>query len=481
VIFQRFFDETLAQTSYLIGCGATGEALVVDPNRLVDQYVAAAEAEGVRIAGVTETHIHADYLSGTRELAARTGARIYLSGCGTPDWQYGFASDPAVTLLRDGDAIRVGNITVRAEHTPGHTPEHLTFLVTDGAVASEPMGACTGDFLFVGDVGRPDLLEKAAHVAGASEGAARELWRSLEAFKRYPDHLQVWPGHGAGSACGKGLSAVPQSTLGYERRYNWAFGAADEAQFVGQVLAGQPEPPRYFGIMKRLNKEGPALLGRLPVPERLAESRLRSLLAGPAVVVDTRPAPAYAAGHIPGALSLPLNKNFTTWAGSLLPYDRDLYLLMADSSAESVGRAVQNLVLIGLDRVAGYLGPEAIDLWSAEGGRLESVTQMGPREVSASGEGPVVVDVRAASEWEAGHIEGARHIPLPDLEARITELPKDREIVLHCQGGGRSAIAASLLKANGFSRVANMAGGFGAWVAAGLPVERTTAGDGDGD
>lgn len=481
MIFRRFYDDTLAQASYLIGCGATGEALVVDPNRLVDQYVAAAEAEGVRITGVTETHIHADFLSGTRELAARTGARMYLSACGTADWQYAFGNDPAVTPLRDGDEVRVGNIRVQAVHTPGHTPEHLIFLVTDGAVASEPMGACTGDFVFVGDVGRPDLLEKAAHVAGASEGAARELWRSLEAFKQMPDHLQIWPGHGAGSACGKGLSAVPQSTLGYERRYSWAFGAADEAEFVRMVLAGQPEPPRYFGVMKRLNREGPALLGQLPGPERVAESRLRDLLAGGAVVVDTRPASAFAAGHVPGTLSIPLNKSFTTWAGSLLPYDRELYLLMSDSREASVAAAVRNLVLIGLDRVAGYLGPEALDLWAAEGRALEILPQVSPAELAARRGSTVVIDVRAASEWEDGHLQSALHIPLPELEARIAEVPVDRDVVLHCQGGGRSAIAASLLQARGHTRVANLMGGFGAWVASGLPVERNTAEGDDGD
>lgn len=474
MIFRRFYDDTLAQASYLIGCAATGEALVVDPNRLVDQYVAAAEADGVRITAVSETHIHADYLSGTRELAARTGARMYLSACGPPEWQYAFATDPAVTLLRDGDLVRIGNIVVKAVHTPGHTPEHVIFLVTDGAVASEPMGACTGDFVFVGDVGRPDLLEKAAHVVGASEGAARELWRSLEAFRRLPDHLQIWPGHGAGSACGKGLSAVPQSTLGYERRYNWAFGAADEAEFVRMVLAGQPEPPRYFGIMKQLNREGPALLGRLPTPERVAESRLAALLSEGAVVVDTRLAYAYAAGHVPGTLSIPLNKSFTTWAGSLLPYDRDLYLVMADAGDASVAAAIRNLVLIGLDRVAGYFGPEAIDLWAAEGMPLETLAEVPPAKLAAQGgDGPLVVDVRAASEWDAGHLPGALHIPLPDLLARMAEVPQDRDVVLHCQGGGRSAIATSLLQANGYTRVANMTGGFGAWVAAGLPVERS--------
>lgn len=472
MIFKRFFDETLAQASYLIGCARSGQAVVVDPNRLVDQYVAAAEADGVRVTAVTETHIHADYLSGTRELAARTGARMYLSACGTPEWQYTFVSDPMVTVLHDGDAIAIGNITLHAVHTPGHTPEHLLFLVTDGAVATEPMGACTGDFVFVGDVGRPDLLEKAAKIAGTSDGAARDLWRSLEAFKRFPDHLQIWPGHGAGSACGKGLSAVPQSTLGYERRYNWAFGAADEEEFVRLVLAGQPEPPRYFGLMKQLNREGPALLGRLPAPERVGESRLETLLGEGAMVIDTRPAAAFAAEHIPGTLNIPLNKSFTTWAGSLLPYDRDLYLIMADTRPEVIETAVQNLVLIGLDRVAGYLGEEAIDLWAAEGRPIGTLRHLSAREMVETGNGALVVDVRSETEWEAGHLPGAMHIPLPELEQRLNEIPADRDVVMQCQGGGRSAIAASLLKARGRDHVANLAGGYAAWVNAGLPVER---------
>lgn len=472
MIFRRFYDDTLAQASYLIGCAATGEAVVVDPNRLVDQYLEAAEFDGVRVTAVTETHIHADYLSGARELAARAGARMYLSACGTPEWQYAFADDPSVTLLQDGAEIRVGNIVLRAVHTPGHTPEHLMFLVTDGAVASEPMGACTGDFLFVGDVGRPDLLEKAAKVEGASDGAARELWRSLQLLKAYPDHLQVWPGHGAGSACGKGLSAVPQSTLGYERRYNWAFEPATEDAFVELVLAGQPEPPRYFGIMKRLNREGPALLGRLPSPERIGEGRLAALLEAGAVVVDTRTAAEFAAGHLPGSLSLPLNRSFTNWAGSLLPYDRDLYLLMADASRAAVDAAVRNLVLIGLDQVAGYLGADALGLWAAEGGELLQVPQMSAPELAAQREGRVVVDVRARSEWDAGHLPGAIHIPLPDLEERLAEIPEGGEVVMQCQGGSRSAIAAGLLQARGRQGVSNLAGGYAGWVGAGLPTIR---------
>jgi hydroxyacylglutathione hydrolase len=471
MILRRFYDETLAQASYLIGCGRSGEAIVVDPTRLVDQYLATAEADGVRITHVTETHIHADYLSGTRELAARAGARMYLSACGPPEWQYAFANDPMVTLVRDGDEIAVGEVRLQVVHTPGHTPEHVIFLVTDGVVATEPMGACTGDFVFVGDVGRPDLLEKAAKVTGASASAARELSRSLEAFKAYPDHLQIWPGHGAGSACGKGLSAVPQSTLGYERRYNWAFGVQSEEEFVAMVLAGQPEPPRYFGLMKRLNREGPALLGHLPAPARVEDARLAELVGGGAVVVDTRPAASFAAAHIPGSVNIPLNRSFTTWAGSLLPYDRDLYLLMADARPELVREAVRNLVLIGLDRVAGHLGPEAVGRWAEEGRPVGTLRHLSVHEAAAAA-GALVVDVRAESEWDAGHLPGAMHIPLPDLEARLDEVPADREVILQCQGGGRSAIAASLLKARGRDRVANLAGGYTAWVGAGLPVVR---------
>ena len=246
MILKHFYEEKLAQASYLIGCVSTGEALVGDPNRDVEQYIKAAETEGLRITHVTETHIHADFVSGSRELAARTGATLYLSDEGDENWKYAFAEEAGAVLLRDGDTLMVGNIRIEVLHTPGHTPEHLIFLVTDTAEADKPMGAITGDFVFVGDVGRPDLLEKAAGVEGSTDAAARTLFRSLEKFKEQPDYLQVWPGHGAGSACGKRLSSVPQSTVGYERMFNWAFSIEDEDEFVRTVLAEQPEPPKYF-------------------------------------------------------------------------------------------------------------------------------------------------------------------------------------------------------------------------------------------
>ena len=470
MLFRRFYDDALAQASYLVGCQTTGEALVVDPNRDVDQYIAAAEAESMRITRVTETHIHADFVSGTRELAERTGARMLLSGAGPAEWQYGFRGDPRVTLLEGGERIALGRVIVEPVHTPGHTPEHLSFFVTDGAASSEPLGLLTGDFMFVGDVGRPDLLEKAARVAGTSEASARDLFHSLQRFKRLPEHLQVWPGHGAGSACGKGIGAVPQSTVGYEKRTNWALGIENESDFVRQVLLGQPEPPRYFGVMKRMNRDGPAIMGSFPVPERIAETRLPELLRSGAIVVDLRSHGAFAAGHIPGTISLPLNRSFATHAGSLLPYDRDLYLLTGGGPG-GVAAAVRQLTFIGLERVAGYLGPEALEVWAADQGQLARVPQVTPVEFAAAPGDAFVLDVRGESEWAGGHLANATHIPLPELPERLGEVPSDRPIVVHCQGGSRSSIAASLLRAHG-REAGNLAGGFGAWTAAGLPVVR---------
>jgi hydroxyacylglutathione hydrolase len=471
MIFIRLFDEQLAQTSYVIGCAVSGTAVVIDPNRRVDQYIAAAERAGLSITAVTETHIHADFVSGSRELAARTGATMYLSGCGPPDWQYGFARQPNVVVLQDHDTIRAGNIELRARHTPGHTPEHLSFLVTDTALASEPMGIATGDFVFVNDVGRPDLLEKAAQVQGTADAGARQLFQSLAWLKTLPDHLQIWPGHGAGSACGKGMSAVPQSTLGYERRYNWAFGETDEAEFVRQVLAGQPEPPRYFGHMKRINREGPPVLGALSLPERMAEHRIAELLADGAVIVDLRPAAEFAAGHIPGTLCIPFNNSFPTWAGSLLPYDRDLYFLLDDSAPGRLDQVIQSLLTIGLDRARGYFTSEVLALWRAEGNSLEQVEQLTPAELVQRRDGLLLLDVRGRAEWEVGRLAGATLIPLAELPDRLAELPAGRPIAVHCQGGSRSAIAAGLLLARGHPAVANVVGGLGAWLREGRPVE----------
>ena len=473
MLLKRFYDEPLAQASYLIGCAATGEALVVDPSRDVGQYVRAAEEEGLRVTHVAETHLHADFVSGARELAARTGASLYLSGEGGPDWAYAFADDAGATLVGEGDSFAVGNVRVDVLHTPGHTPEHLSFLVTDTAGADRPMGIVTGDFVFVGDVGRPDLLERAAGWQGTMEAGARTLFHSLQQFKRLPDYLQIWPGHGAGSACGKALGAVPQSTVGYERMFNWAFGVDDEDEFVRAVLAGQPEPPKYFAEMKRINRDGPPALGWQGRPPRLDAARLGELAGGPAVVVDTRPAAAFAAGHVPGTINIPLARSFATWAGSLVPYDRDVYLVAGERGDADIDEALHELRTIGLDRVAGYFDQDAVQGWAAAGGRPATVPQTTPTQLAADlAAGTVaVVDVRGRAEWEVGHLPGVPNVPLAQLTDRLAELPRDRPLVVHCQGGTRSAIAASVLQARGFTNVVNLTGGFAEWQAGGHPVE----------
>jgi hydroxyacylglutathione hydrolase len=470
----RLYDPKLAQASYLVGCHATGEALVVDPNRDLERYLQAAAAEGLRLAHVTETHIHADFVSGARELAHRTGARLYLSGSGGPDWSYRYADASGATLLRDGSRFQVGRITVEALHTPGHTPEHLAFLITDGAAATEPMGIFTGDFLFVGDVGRPDLLERAAGVADTMERGARDLFRSLRRLEKLPDYLQLWPGHGAGSACGKSLGAVPQSTLGYERRFNWAFGVPDEDGFVRSVLAGQPDPPRYFAQMKLINRDGPRILDGTGRPSRLPMEQLARVLAQDGVVVDTRSAAEFTAAGVPGTINIPWNRSFTTWAGWLLPFDRDLHLIVDDRRATAVDEMARDLAGIGLDRVAGYFGGDAVESWRAAQRPLQSIPTLGTDEVAARlrRNGGMLLDVRTDGEWLAGHLPGAVNIPIGHLPERLDVVPRDRPVVVHCQTGSRAAIAASLLRAHGVAEVWLYPGGFGEWEAKGLPVER---------
>ena len=477
MFLRRFFEPKLAQTSYLIGCVATGEALVIDPNRDADQYIQAAAAEGAKIRHVTETHIHADFLSGSRELGARTGATVYLSDEGDANWKYGFAGDSNVKRVKQGDRITVGNVIVEVLHTPGHTPEHLTFLVTDTAGASEPIGAATGDFVFVGDVGRPDLLERAANMKGTMAAGAKSLYESLRAFSTRPDWLQIWPGHGAGSSCGKGISAIPQSTLGYEKRFNWAFQAKGEQDFVEHVLTGQPEPPKYFAEMKRINKEGPKVLGGFPKPPRVEDAGLGAVVAAGAVVVDTRKAAAYATGFVPGTINIPLNASFTTWAGWLVPYTADVYLIVDGrdgNAAAAAATAARDLAMIGLDRVTGYFESTAIDAWQSRAGlALGTVPQINVGDLAASlkHDAVTLIDVRNDVEWGAGHIPGARHVTLGYLADRLADIPRDKPIVLQCQAGGRSSIGASLLRARGFDRVVNLEGGMNAWMSAGLPTE----------
>ncbi|MBR9989002.1 MAG: MBL fold metallo-hydrolase [Gemmatimonadetes bacterium] len=473
MFLKRFYDEKLAQASYLLGCGATGEAMVVDPGRDIQQYIDAAAAEGLQLSHVTETHIHADFVSGTNELVARTGARAYLSDEGGADWRYAFAEEIDAVLLRDGDEFHVGNVRVRALHTPGHTPEHMCFIFTDTAGADQPMGVFTGDFVFAGDVGRPDLLEKAAGVAGTMEAGARQLFESLKLLDALPEWIQLWPGHGAGSACGKSLGAVPSTTLGYEKLFNWAFSIETPAAFVAAVLAGQPEPPKYFAEMKRINREGPRVLGELAKPPREAPEALIHVLRDGGLIVDTRRWRDYRAGHAPGTLNIPLNRSFTTWAGWLIPYDRDVHLLVAAQDDASVGEAVRDLAKIGLDRITGYFTDDALSAWTAQGGTLERLDEISVEELRKRWDAGDVtlIDVRGVSEWQAGRIPGVANIPLGYLAGHIDELPRDRPVAVHCESGSRSAIATSLLAMHGLTNVVNVDGGFTQWSQAGHPVE----------
>ncbi len=455
MLIRRFYDDRLAQASYLIGCQKTGEAIVIDPSRDIAPYLAAEQEEGIRITRVTETHIHADFVSGARELAARTGATLFLSAEGGTDWQYAYAKEAGATLLHDNDVITMGGVRLDVWHTPGHTPEHLAFIVTDMARSEDPVAMVSGDFVFVGDVGRPDLLEKAAKVMGTMEAGARDLYRSLQRTASLPDHLQIWPGHGAGSACGKALGAMPTSTLGYERRTNWAFSMPDEASFVRAVLEGQPAPPRYFGTMKRINREGAPVLGDRAAPAPLPASALPAALRD-GVVIDLRPATEFAANHVCGTIHLPLIKAFTTWAGWLLPYDQDIALIAPSAAAAAEGQRA--LASIGLDRVVGAFGLDVLTGTLASTARGDIL--QAPAMLAA---GRRVIDLRNVSEWDAGHIPGAEFHPLGTIDESLADVDRATPLAIHCQAGTRSAIGASVLERMGFRDVIDLTAGYAGW------------------
>lgn len=470
MLLERYYDDSLAQASYLIGCEASGEAVVIDPNRDVDQYARAAAARRLRIQFVTETHIHADFLSGARDLARQARATLALSELGGDGWQYAYAGEDHARLLREGDTLVVGNVRLGVLHTPGHTPEHVSFLVTDGAVGDRPMGIASGDFLFVGDVGRPDLLERAAHVVGSMEQAARQLYVSLQRMRSLPDYLQIWPGHGAGSACGKSLGAVPQSTLGYERLYNPAFQFENEDDFVRWVLADQPEPPRYFAVMKQLNRDGPPARPTPAAVGPLALPALEAAVQSGDWVVDVRESADFAKGHLPGTINIPAARTLPTYAGTVLSYDRPIALVA--KTGEQALAVTRQLALIGLDRVSGWASADVVRQLERERKPVATVRLIDPLTLAdrLATNGPRVIDVRGRSEWNDGHLPNARHIYLGDVVERTADLKRDEPIVVHCETGTRSSVAASLLMARGFRDVSNLFGGFAAWRKAGLPV-----------
>jgi hydroxyacylglutathione hydrolase len=464
MLFERFEDKGLSQYSYAVGCPRAGVAAIVDPRRDVDVYLDFAAARKIRISHVVETHIHADFASGARELAARTGAHY------TPS-----AHDRGETYevraphhdLRDGDAIELGAARLVARHTPGHTPEHLSFLVYDTVRTRDvPQMFLTGDFLFVGSLGRPDLLGEEAKVALAHQlfDSARDRIADL------PDGVEVHPGHGAGSMCGAGMSDRPMSTLGFERIANpYLNRDMGRDQFVHRILSSAPPFPPYYTRMKALNAAGPPILNGLPGLEPVPADRVRDLLSRDHVAIDLRDQIGFGEGHIPGAFGVGAGQSLSTWASWVVPYDTPI-LLVGDPAI--IPEAVRSLVRVGLDGVVGNL-EGGMAAWTAAGFPVSTLAQVTPealRERLARDRTLTMLDVRSDAEFAEGHIDGAIHIMGGTLTDRIHELRGRQPIAVTCGTGYRSTVAASVLERAGFTDLVNLTGGMAAWTRSGLPV-----------
>ncbi len=453
---ERFETPGLAQYAYVVS--DSGEAVVIDAMRDVERYVDYARREGVRITRIVETHIHADFAAGSCELAAITGAELALSGY---DESEHFVYAMPHRRLRDGDAVPVGKATLRALHTPGHTPEHLSYLLYEEG-SETPVAIFSGDFLFAGALGRPDLLGEEAKV-----GLARELYRSVRhRIEELPDGLRVLPGHGAGSLCGAGLGDSVETTLGYERATNPYFRYSED-EFVEKILASVPAMPEYYPRMKALNALGAAAMSPLPGAAALDVEQVRAMKQSGAVqLLDVREADAFGAGHLAGAVNIGMGQSLSLWAGWLLDAERPIVLIGEAADLEEARRA---LLRVGLDRIDGYL-EHGMDAWVSAGLPVERVPRRSVSEVNALRGSVLVLDVRNCAEWREGHIAGASHVALGDLNAEIARIPRDREVVVSCASGYRASAAASLLQHAGFDRVSLMAGGMDAWLLADLPV-----------
>ncbi|MFN6206308.1 MAG: rhodanese-like domain-containing protein [Planctomycetota bacterium] len=466
MLLKYFYDPVLAHASYLVGCQRAKQAIIVDPGRDIEQYLQAAKREGVEITAIAETHIHADYVSGARELADRAGAKLYVSDEGPAEWKYAYADQYSHQLVHDGDEFMVGNIKFTVMHTPGHTPESISFLVTDqGGGADKPMGIFTGDFVFVGSIGRPDLLEQAAGIANTAEPGARDLFKSIARFKQLPDYLQVWPAHGAGSACGKGLGAIPSSTVGYEKLFNPALQYKDEEEFVRYILADQPEAPTYFAVMKHVNKVGPRVLGA-GHSHRILDVKDLPAAVQTGTVIDLSASNEFAAGHVPGSINIP-QALLAAWAGWLFDSKKPTYLICSPHQVES---AAAMLHKIGVENIFAF----DLAAVKAAGLATESYASGTPQDLRHKIEAGQVhlVDVRGDAEWAEGRIEQAEHRFLGRLSANLGGLPQETPIVVQCRSGVRSAVGCSVLQAHGFKNVINLTGGYLAWTGAGYPTTK---------
>ena len=451
MIFQQILNEEQGCLSYLIGCGQCGEAAVVDPARdRIDDYVALARKKGLTITHVLDTHIHADHVSGNQALAARTGARIHMH----PACDAAFPIDP----VEDGAEVRLGNVSLRVLHTPGHTPDSVSLLVTDLSRGGEPWFVLTGDTLFVGDVGRPDF--------GGEQAAAR-LYRSLSTrLLTLPDSVEVYPAHGAGSSCGRAMSSKTASTIGFERRFNLALQAGSEEAFVTALMSGLPaKPPNFERIIAR-NRARALAIGGDPRP--LSAAQAREAIDKGASVLDVRSPAEFGEGHVPGAINVWIDgPQFANRAGWFLPPDSPIILVAA--SPTDLTHAAQGLSRIGLDDVAGHL-QWGMTEWKSQGYPIATTPQVTVHELSSLREEKpdlVVIDVREPSEWDDGHIEGAVHIPMGEAVRRLAEIPRDRPKAALCAGGLRSSLVISALEREGIGNWVNVTGGMGAWVKAG--------------
>ena len=468
MLLERIYDEDLAHASYFIGCQARGQAIVVDPRRDTDVYVELAARHNLRITAVTETHIHADYLSGTRELSARTGATMFVSDEGGPDWRYGEGFDSAVRM-RHGQQIALGNITLEAVHTPGHTPEHLSFLVTDGAQSSEPGFMLTGDFVFVGDLGRPDLLDEAAGGVDTRFAGAADLFASLrDRFLSLPDYVQVLPAHGAGSACGKALGSIPSSTVGYERHFSWwakYLQANDSEGFIAELLNGQPDAHAYFGRMKTQNRVGPTVLGEFPILAEFSTPDLAAALeTDSAILVDTRHHAAVHSGTVARSLNIPgpdKVASYGAWVVNPEQEARPLILLAGSRTEAEVFR--DHLVRVGIDTVRGFVTTlKGLDLV-----RPRTVTLEEFADTRRTGGAPAfLLDVRNMTEYADGHVPGATQLSGGRLLWHLDALPApgDGTLITYCQSGVRNSVAASALRRAGYD-VAELEGNYLGWAA----------------